>query len=285
MVGTRWTGEAGRRLALSVADGESPVERARAAELLRPAPAQGRSGGPDPHLISLLAPDSFEAEQYRALRHVLETLKRRSDFGVLAITSAAAGEGKTTTAINLAGALAQAPEARVLLVDADLRLPSVAQQIGIRESAPGLADAILDPVAPLDAVVQRLPEFNLSVITAGRRPLSPYETLESPRLGEILAEARRSYDLLVVDSPPLIPVPDGRILSRLVDGLLLVVAAHKTPRRLVEEALDLLEPEKVVGLVLNGDDRPFAGYYGAYYGYGRARGDRRGRVARRREES
>ena len=271
MISTRWTGNADGMRVLSVRDGAGPRERRE---------------GTNPHLVSLLAPESFEAEQYRALRHVVESMQRGSGFKTIAVSSAAAGEWKTTTAINLAGALAQASEARVLLIDADLRLPSIAEQIGLSEPAPGLADAIQDPATSLAAVIRRLPDVNLSVVTAGRRPASPYETIGSPRLGEIVLEARQAYDLLVIDAPPLIPVPDGRILSRLVDGVLLVVAAHRTPRKLVEEALGLLDPEKVIGLVLNGDDRPYSGYYGSYYGYGRARdkdrGGRWGYVARRR---
>jgi receptor protein-tyrosine kinase len=226
---------------------------------------------PAERLVSLLAPGSFEAEQYRALRHVLERRRRTERLAAVAVSSAAAGEGKTTTAINLAGALAQSPDARVLLVDADVRLPSVAQQLGLEESCPGLVDAVADPRLPLQDAVRRLPGSRLAVLPAGRLPESPYEVLKSPRLGEILARARRDYEWVIVDAPPLLPVPDGRILARWVDAVILVVAAHRTPRQLVAETLNLLEPGVVAGFVLNGDDRPYSGYYGSYYGYGHAR--------------
>ena len=212
--------------------------------------------GLEEHLVSLLAPTSFEAEQYRALRHMIEQLRRSAELSVIAVSSPVAADGKTTTAINLAGALAQAPDARILLVDADLRAASLAVHLGLDEHAvPGLVDAIMNANLPLEAVTQPHPHLNLSVITAGRRPSAPYEVLKSPRVGELFAEARRKYDYVIVDTPPLVSVPDGRVFGKWVDGFLIVVAAHRTPRKLLEEALNLMEPTKIVGIVFNGDDR------------------------------
>ena len=212
--------------------------------------------GLEEHLVSLLAPTSFEAEQYRALRHMIEQLRRSAELSVIAVSSPVAADGKTTTAINLAGALAQAPDARVLLVDADLRAASLAAHLGLDEQAvPGLVDAIMNVNLRLEAVTQAHPHLNLSVITAGRRPSAPYEVLKSPRVGELFAEARRKYDYVIVDTPPLVSVPDGRVFGKWVDGFLMVVAAHRTPRKLLGEALNLMEPTKIVGIVFNGDDR------------------------------
>jgi capsular exopolysaccharide synthesis family protein len=213
------------------------------------------------HLVSLLAPASFEAEQYRALRHLVEQLHKSANLSVVAVSSPGGGDGKTTTAVNLAGALAQAPEGRVLLVDADLRGSSLATQLGLDGSADrGLVDAILDPGLSLEAVVQRCPPFNLSVLPAGHLPLAPYEVLKSPRVGELLQEARKSYEFVVLDTPPLVSVPDGRVIGKWVDGFLIVVGAHKTPRKLLEEALNVMDPGKIVGFIFNGDDRPLLGY-------------------------
>lgn len=218
------------------------------------------------HLVSLLAPSSFEAEQYRALRHALEQRYKTGTITVVAVSSPVDGDGKTTTAINLAGTLAQAHAARVLLVDADLRWPSVADHLGLSHSTwPGLAEAILDPELTLEQVVRRCPPFNFSVLVAGRAPAVPYEVLKSPRLGELFEAARARYDYVVLDTPPLVPVPDCRLIAKWIDGFLLVVAAHKTPRKLVEEALNVMDPTQVMGLVFNGDDRPLSGYYGYYY--------------------
>ena len=208
------------------------------------------------HLVSLLEPTSFPAEQYRALRHMIEQLHRSAELSVIAVSSPDASDGKSTTAINLAGTLAQAPDARVLLVDADLRGTNLAGYLGLDEQeAPGLVEAILDANLTLEAVTQKLPHLNLSIVPAGRRPSAPYEVLKSPRVGELLAEARRQYDYVIVDTPPLVSVPDGRVTGKWVDGFLIVVAAHRTPRKLLEEALNVVEPTKIVGLVFNGDDR------------------------------
>ena len=103
------------------------------------------------------------------------------------------------------------------------------------------------------------------MLPAGRSPASPYETLHSSRLDELLEEARRQNDYVVVDTPPVAPVPDCRLIARVVDALLVVVAAHRTRRELLEDALSALDPTKVLGLVFNRDDRFRRGYYG--YGY------------------
>lgn len=224
----------------------------------------------DERLVSLLAPSSFGAEQYRVLRHLIEQTHRDADLQVVAVTSPAEADGKTTTAINLAGSLAQTPGARVLLVDADVRRGAIGDHIGLGGTGAGLVDAILDASLVLADVARHLPPFNLSVLTAGRSPSAPYEVLKSSRLGELLAQARRQYDYVLVDTPPLIVVPDCRVIANWVDGFLMVVAAHKTPRRLVEEALDVLDPAKTLGVVFNGDDRPLLGYssyYSSYYSW------------------
>jgi capsular exopolysaccharide synthesis family protein len=223
----------------------------------------------DSHLVSLVASTGFEAEQYRALRHLMELNKEANGTTVLAVSSPAVGDGKTVTAINLAGALAQRTESRVLLVDADLRRPGVAPQLGLRaadgDALAGLVDAIVEPALSFEAVCYPCPEFNLDVVPVGRVPETPYELLQSARFAELLAEARRRYDFVVVDTPPIVAVPDGRALEKLVDGVLLVVGANRTPRRLLEEALALTDPSKTLGIVFNRDDRPLSGYYRGYY--------------------
>lgn len=247
----------------SVSESPRPPELRRASELAAELP-----GMVDDHLVSLLMPTSFEAEQYRALRHLVEQLHKTANLSVVAVSSPAGGDGKTVTAINLAGALAQASEARVLLVDADLRGPSVAQRLGLEEaSGPGLVDAILDSRHALEAAVRQRSPFNLWVLPAGQPPTAPYEVCKSPRFGELLEQARREYDYVILDTSPVVAVPDCRVIGKWADGFLLVVAAHQTPRKLVEEALNLMDPAKMVGLVFNGDDHPLSEYS---YTYGRA---------------
>jgi len=244
---------------------------------------RGAANGLEEHLVSLLAPTSFEAEQYRALRHLIEQLHKSTGLGVVAVSSPTVADGKTTTSINLAGALAQAPDARVLLIDADLRGAALGPRLGLEEGGgPGFVEAILDANLPLAAVVQARPQLNLSVLPAGRFPSAPYEVLMSPRVGELLAEARRQYDYVILDTPPLVSVPDCRVIEKWVDGLLIVVTAHRTARKLVEEALNVTDRAKVVGLVFNGDDRHLSrdsyGSYGSRRSSSRNGGGRRRRV-------
>ena len=229
---------------------------------------------PGEQLISLTKPRSFEAEQYRTLCQIVESRHKSSGLQVMAVSSAGIGDGKTTTTLNLAGALAQSPGCRVLLIEGDLRCPAVASQLRVvGPSRPGLAGAIRDQAVSLSAALHRLPEWNLSVLTAGQVEGSPYELLKSTVFARLIEEARRNFEFVLIDCPPLLAVPDCRVIEPLVDGFLLVVAADSTPRKLLEEALNILPAEKVVGIVFNRDARPLSGYY-RYYG--RHYGDRNG---------
>jgi protein-tyrosine kinase len=228
--------------------------------------------GVENHLVNLLASNSFEAEQYRTLCHLIERIREKVGLSVIAISSAGVGDGKTTTSINLAGALTQTSGARVLLVDFDLRRPSISAYLGDEAKArPGVLDLIRDPNLTLnDLTVTFPPLLNLRILYAGGTVTMPYEVLKSFQVEEVLAEARRQYDYVILDTPPIIPFPDCRLLERVADGFLLVVAAHKTPRKLIEEAINVLDPDKVVGLIFNkNDSRPVLGYsdYDSYYQY------------------
>lgn len=228
--------------------------------------------GMDNHLVSLLTSNSFEAEQYQTLCHLIEQLHEKTELAVIAVSSAMPGDGKTTTSINLAGALTQASGARVLLIDFDLRRPSISEYLGERERAhPGILDLVRNPNLALDDLTITFPSLlNLRILYAGGEATTPYEVFKSAQVEEILADARRQYDYVILDTPPIVPFPDCRLLEQIVDGFLLVVAAHKTPRKLVEEAINILNPDKIVGLIFNKDDsRSVSGYadYAAYYQY------------------
>ena len=219
----------------------------------------------DKRLVSLSAPASFPAEQYQGLRLTIERLGQGRGAQVIAVTSPAAGDGKTLTAINLAGALSRGSDARVLLVDADLRRPSIATQLALDEYAKGLADLLIDGGTTLQDVTQTLKEHKLSVISSGIARGPVHQMLRSARLELIFQQARQSYDYIVLDTPPLLPVFDSALLAKSVDGVLMVVSANQTPRKLLGEALNLLDATKVLGIVFNRDDRPLFGYYDAYY--------------------
>jgi len=205
----------------------------------------------DEHLVSLQAPSTAAAEQYRVLRHLVETLRKRANLQVIGVTSPGVGDGKTVTAINLAGALSQSDDARVLLVDMDLRRPAIARYLSIAQARPTLADALGTAGLTLKDTVIELPRFNLSVLQAPVSAAAPYELLRSPKLEALLAEARQQYDYVVLDTPPFVPFPDCRLIAKSVDGFVLVVASNRTPRGVLAEALKAMDPEKAVGYVFN----------------------------------
>ncbi len=218
----------------------------------------------DTHLVSLTAPASFAAEQYQGLRLTIERIGRARTMQVIAVTSPGAGDGKTLTSINLAGALSRGNE-RVLLIDADLRRPSVARQLGLTESPVGLADVLSNERISLTEVVQHLDTHHLDVITAGTPRTAIHQLLRSARFEQMIREARERYEFIVIDTPPLLPVFDSALLAKASDGVLMIVSANQTPRKLLGEALNLLDPAKVLGIVFNRDERPLFGYYDAYY--------------------
>ena len=220
----------------------------------------------DSRLVSFTSPTSFAAEQYQGLRLTIERLGHRGRAQIIAVSSAAAGEGKTVTAINLAGALARGSEARVLLLDADLRRPAIGKTLNLLDPhVNGLADVVVDERLDFAAVARHIDPYSLWVVPAGDPRAQIHRVLRSPRLEQLLQTARQQFDYIVIDTPPLLPVFDSALLSRIVDGLLVVVAANQTPRKLLGEALNLVDPGKVLGIVFNGDDRPLFGYRHAYY--------------------
>jgi capsular exopolysaccharide synthesis family protein len=209
--------------------------------------------GVETHLVSLHQPASLAAEQYRNLRHIIE---HDASLQLVAVTSPRLGDGKTTSATNLAGSLAQSPGARVILIDADLRRPEVARFMGIAaRHGKGLVDLLADSRLPFEAAVAQCEPYNLAVMPAGEPPPNPYELLKSPRLEWVLNEARHRYHFVILDTPPVVPLPDCRLLGTKVDGFVIIVAADRTPRRFLQESLETLEGTKIVGMVFNQEER------------------------------
>jgi capsular exopolysaccharide synthesis family protein len=200
------------------------------------------------------------SEAYRALRTSVRFLDPDSPLQVLLVTSASAGEGKTTTAVNLAVALAQSGE-RVALVDADLRKAAVATRLGL-EGAVGVT-SVITRTAALEDAVQHWHD-TMAVLPSGQLPPNPSEIVGSHAMGTLLERLREDYDIVVIDAPPVIPVTDAVVLSTQVDGVLLVSRAGRTQRQLLGEARRRLEGVggSVVGVVINATGGPDAqGYY------------------------
>lgn len=208
----------------------------------------------DPHLVCLLEPSSEHAESYYRLRYGLEKRRVEDSALVVGVTSPSPGDGKTLTGINLAGALAKDSGARVLLLDLDLRRggDGVSEYLDMRSKQErGIVDWIRETDGDETPHTHFLRRFNLHVVTAGSNPELPYELLKSSRLDELVRRARREFDFVIIDAPQILDLPDTELIARLVDGFLIVVKADRTRQRRLEEALNLMTEDKVLGLVFN----------------------------------
>jgi capsular exopolysaccharide synthesis family protein len=211
-------------------------------------------GSLDDHLVSLLQPTSFAAEQYRTLRLAMETARQQHGTRVIGVTSPGRSDGKTITALNLAGALAQGSETRVVLVEADLRHPRVARALGLPERR-GLSSYLVGDTASVDSVLERPEGLAFAVVLAGQPSSMPYELLKSAPFTTLMAALRERFDFVVVDTPPVRPFPDAGILRDLVDGFLLVVRAHRTPRETLREGIAAVGRSHTLGVIFNDDDQ------------------------------
>lgn len=200
-------------------------------------------------LVAIRDPQSPAAEHLRAIRaRVLRTFEERG-YRSLLVSSPGRGEGKSTTAANLALLLAAEIDRRVLLVDADLRKPAVSRLFGLPEG-PGLAEVALGRVA-WPQVVRRAPWNGLAVLPAGGRATAAAELLNSPAARQFLQEARAAYDFVVIDTAPVLPVADAVVLARLVDATLLVARARRTPLEALVASAEALGKATLLGVVLN----------------------------------
>lgn len=208
--------------------------------------------------------NSVSVEQYRRLAAVLHEEQAEDALTTVMVTSAVPGEGKTLTAVNLALTLSESYARRVIVIDADLRAPSVHTTLGIPNEA-GLSDALrnTDGHLPIQQVTN-----GLSVMTAGRVGLNPLAGLSSRRMEEILLDLAGRYDWVLLDASPVGVLPDAQVLARLVGGVILVIGAGSTPAAAVERAIaELGGPDALIGTVLNRTEEhriPDAGYCGRY---------------------
>jgi len=218
-----------------------------------------------PHLVLMTRPGTPLAERYRRLRLCLEQGTRDRPFPrqLTVITSALPGEGKTTTALNLALAYAENRQSRTLLVDADLRRPSVSDYIAPRPPL-GLSE-VLAGKASLDQALIELSNSKLRVLPSGAPSEAPLQLLQSEALGNVIAELRRRFDRIVIDAPPTVPFTDAVLLAAHADGALLVVRAGTTTSTLVRRARESLSGTDVLGVVLNDVEFTFVDRY--YYRY------------------
>jgi capsular exopolysaccharide synthesis family protein len=219
-------------------------------------------------------------EQYRRLGAALHHHQLHTGARTLMVTSAAASEGKTLTATNLALTMSHSYQRRVLLIDADLRRPSIHEILRLPNSV-GLSDSLRHPERSLAAYHTITP--TLSVFSAGRPDSDPMAGLVSDTMNRILTEATQSFDWVIVDTPPVALLPDANLLAAMIDTALLVVGANSTPYPLIRRAIEAIGEQRILGVVLNrmavADIVAAYNYYGYGYGayaYGPSRKRRRG---------
>lgn len=222
----------------------------------------------DPHIVAATDPKSPIAEQYRILRTNLQSLKLRSGSKVIVVTSAVHNEGKSVTSVNLALTLARQENLRVVLIDADLRKPSVHKWLGMPTGEKGLASALQNG-GNLEGCLMKMKEPALTLLPAGGHPENPAELLESTSMKKILATLKAQFDVVIIDAPPVLPVADPGILAAQADGVLLVVRAGRTQRKTAAQAQALLTQMKanILGCVLTHVEYYLPGYYRYYHAY------------------
>jgi len=213
----------------------------------------------------MTAPKSPVAEQYRTIRTNIQFSTVDEEISSMIVTSAGPGEGKSTTAANLAVVFAQQGK-KVLLVDADLRKPTAHYTFKV-DNHVGLTN-ILTRQSTINEAVKRTSQDFLSLLTSGPIPPNPAELMASKTMRQFIADAKRDYDIVLFDSPPVLAVADAQILSNSVDGVVLVVSSGKTELESAKKAKELLEQAqaKILGTVLNNkkvQDSHYYYYYGA----------------------
>lgn len=222
-------------------------------------------------LVYVDRPKSLAAEAYRTIRTGILLSQAGHPPRTILVTSAQSSEGKTTTASNLAATLASTG-GNVLLIDADLRRPAVHKYFGLERGLLGVVEVLTGQVSLDDAIVPEV-VTRVSILPSGRIPPNPAELLGSPEMQQLIKHLSERYDYVIVDCPPVLPVTDTVILSRYVDGVVLVVKAGVTPRRVVTDAKNRLRHvgAHLLGTVLNnvnvtgGDYYYYNRYYYSYY--------------------
>lgn len=204
---------------------------------------------PAPRLVALTEPRSLGAEKFRALVTRLDNLRRERDLKSLQITSGVIGEGKTLVAGNLAVTLAKCSDSKVLLIEGDLRRPTLASLFGFGPLY-GLSHW-WSHREEMARFLRRANDMSLWFLTAGKAYNQPSDILQSARFAEAFALLGAWFDWIVVDSTPLLPMVDASLWSRLVDGTLLVVREGVAPAEALKKGLECLDNPKLVGVVLN----------------------------------
>jgi len=241
---------------LRVPPQKAPVRSLSERERLRSSVAVGR-------LVA--KPNSLMAEQFRKLRSVITTHGLANSLRSVLITSCMPGEGKTTVTLNLSSAIAQGLDESVILIDADLRRLNLTSLLGL-QNVPGLLDILEERVSIEETLVPTEIE-GLTIIPGGVNPANPAEMVGSTRMGTLIRRLREEYrnSYIMIDSTPIVSTSESHVLSQMVDGVILVILADETRRDVVKRELNLINQQKILGVVLNCAEFETSGYYGKHY--------------------
>jgi len=221
-------------------------------------PGLGRDAAPtvQPNVASkdqmptLFSTYSFASEQFRLLATRLQQLRQSRALKSVLLTSSVAQEGRSLLILNLAMSLSQRGQQKVLVVDADLRKPGMCATLGVRERA-GLREWYQSD-RPIADFIFRIDGLSVWVLPAGSSSVDPLELLKSPRTTSLFSSVSAAFDWVLMDSPPLIPLADAEVLSRIADGSIVVVRRDKSPKTVLKQALQRVDNSKMIGFLLNG---------------------------------
>jgi capsular exopolysaccharide synthesis family protein len=221
------------------------------------APASSRD-----RLVDLAEKSNAAAEAFRLLGVRLRNLRRERPLKKLLITSTIPREGKSTVAANLASTLARMVKERVLLLEGDVRRPSLSELFGLANS-PGICEWLGGQCGPSKAIYH-LEERSIWILPAGKTPGNPLDLLQSARLAMLMEELAPRFEWIIIDSPPVLPLADTSVWARQADGILLVTRQGVTEKKQLKRGLEALEPKKLVGALLNSCTASDMDHY--YYG-------------------
>lgn len=225
---------------------------------------KGDSGEASWNLISKWWPNSMIAEQYRVAVTRLALMSHEQKHPVVLVTSSVIAEGKSATTVNLGHTFAQALDKKTLIIDCDLKRPTVSRYFAM-PPGPGLADYWAGTHS-IDACLHKIGELPLWVLPAGTRSEKVIELSKVRQLEQLLDEIRPQFDQILLDCPPVFPLADLNFLSRMADVMVFVILAGKTSRDVVEKALKTLRPQCQVGIILSGVESASMPYYQYSYG-------------------
>lgn len=222
---------------------------------------EGKSVGT---VLNARGTDPLFYEQFKALKAKFEYKAEAMKLKVVAVTSAIAGEGKTLTCSTLAMDMASSGRKKVLLIDVDMRKSDLAAGLNVPQ-APGLREFLMGTVGSKD-ILRNSFMPGLYIIPAGNRTASPADLLSGEKFRAFLTEIRDHFDLVLLDTPPILPVADTLALREYVDGFVFMYRVGFTPYLMLKNAIEEVGEEKVIGVVLNGVEPQKEKYYQRYYG-------------------